>query len=131
MQDWRDLWKGMPEFIQDKKQPFFKGNILFDTEEKPIVIRCESSDDLESLCKIIGEHVNKNFYCCSREWLSDKLQQKITDKTKSIWHPFKSHWGGVTKKYISNRNISNKYPVYVVSKGRYDNGLTTKALNLS
>ena len=23
-----------------------------------------------------------------------KIGQKLTPKTKSIWHPFKSHWGG-------------------------------------
>lgn len=56
-------------------------------------------------------------------------KQKITSKTKSIWFPFKSHWGGITKKYISSEVVNPKYPVYIVSKGRAENGLTTKALD--
>lgn len=28
------------------------------------------------------------------------LNQKMTNKTKSIWHPFKSHWGLDRKVYI-------------------------------
>jgi CRISPR/Cas system-associated endonuclease Cas3-HD len=27
------------------------------------------------------------------------IQQKLTNKTKSIWHPFKSHWGLEKKVY--------------------------------
>lgn len=27
------------------------------------------------------------------------IQQKITNKTKSIWHPYKSHWGLVKMVY--------------------------------
>jgi len=30
---------------------------------------------------------------------SDLIGQKLTTKTKSIWHPFKSHWGAVKKVY--------------------------------
>ena len=44
-------------------------------ERKPystIIVRCETKEDLEDFSKIIG--------------------QKLTMKTKSIWHPFKSHW---------------------------------------
>tara|TARA_R110000803_G_scaffold148996_1_gene214421 strand:- start:620 stop:877 length:258 start_codon:yes stop_codon:yes gene_type:complete len=61
-------WVGMPEFIQEKKEPFSKIIIRFDTE-----------DDLKEFAKLIG--------------------QKLTPKTKSIWHPFKSHWGAEKKVY--------------------------------
>lgn len=59
---WQDEWKEMPEFVQEKKEPFSK-----------ITVRFETQDDLESFAELIG--------------------QKLTPKTKSIWHPFKSHWG--------------------------------------
>ena len=59
---WEDHWQDMPEFVQEKKEPFACINVRFDTEE-----------DLQEFAKIIG--------------------QKLTPKTKSIWHPFKSHWG--------------------------------------
>lgn len=28
-----------------------------------------------------------------------RIEQKLTNKTKSIWHPFKSHWGLEKKVY--------------------------------
>jgi len=53
-------WTGMPEFVQEKKEPFSK-----------IIIRCESEDDLKELAELLG--------------------QKLTAKTKSIWHPHRPH----------------------------------------
>ena len=55
-------WSGMPEFVQEKKEPFAK-----------LIIRFESEKDLQDFAQLIG--------------------QKLTPKTKSLWHPFKSHWG--------------------------------------
>lgn len=62
-------WTGMPEFVQEKKEPFSK-----------IIIRFETEDDLNDFATLIG--------------------QKLTPKTKSIWHPFKSHWGKELQEYI-------------------------------
>ena len=59
--DWQEHWQGMPEFVQDKQEPYAK-----------IIVRFNSKDDLDDFAKVIG--------------------QKLTPKTKSIWHPFKSHW---------------------------------------
>jgi hypothetical protein len=55
-----DLWGGMPEFQQDKQEPYAK-----------ITFRFESEEDLQDFAQTIG--------------------QKLTSKTKSSWHPFKSH----------------------------------------
>lgn len=61
-------WGGMPEFVQEKKEPF-----------KTITIRFESESDYLDF--------------------QEKIGQKLTLKTKSIWHPFKSHWGLEKKVY--------------------------------
>lgn len=61
-------WVGMPEFVQEKKEPFKELIIRFDTEEDYL--------DFQRL-----------------------INQKLTNKTKSIWHPFKSHWGLERKVY--------------------------------
>lgn len=45
-----------------------------------IIIRFETEEALNEFAEIIG--------------------QKLTAKTKSIWHPFKSHWGLSKKVYI-------------------------------
>jgi hypothetical protein len=52
----RDEWKNMPEFVQEKQEPFAK-----------IIVRFDSAEALEEFSKLIG--------------------QKLTPKTKSIWHP--------------------------------------------
>jgi hypothetical protein len=63
---WLEEWQNMPEFVQEKQEPYAQ-----------IIIRFESKEDLEDFAKLIG--------------------QKLNQKTKSIWHPFKSHWGGNKK----------------------------------
>lgn len=70
--DWSKHWVEMPEFVQEKKEPFAK-----------IIIRFETEEDLQDFAKIID--------------------QKLTPKTKSIWHPFKSHWGGVKKVWTDEK----------------------------
>jgi len=64
-----DEWDGMPEFVQEKKEPF-----------KTLIVRFETESDYKEFSELIA--------------------QKMTNKTKSIWHPFKSHWGGITRKYV-------------------------------
>jgi len=59
-----DHWVGMPEFEQEKKEPY-----------KTLIVRFDSESDYLDFQKLIG--------------------QKMTKKTKSVWHPFKSHWRGV------------------------------------
>jgi hypothetical protein len=61
-------WVGMPEFVQEKKEPF-----------KELIVRFETEQDYKEFQALIG--------------------QKLTFKTKSIWHPFKSHWGLERKVY--------------------------------
>ena len=55
-EDWKEHWKNMPEFKQEKERPFSK-----------IIIRFETEEDLKEFSELIG--------------------QKLTPKTKSIWHP--------------------------------------------
>lgn len=61
-------WVGMPEFVQEKKEPF-----------KELIVRFENESDYLEFQRLIG--------------------QNLTTKTKSIWHPFKSHWGLNRKVY--------------------------------
>jgi hypothetical protein len=48
-----------------------------------IIIRFENETDLQEFAKLIG--------------------QKLTKKTKSIWFPFKSHWGGIKKVWVNEK----------------------------
>lgn len=64
-------WEGMPEFIQDKKEPYSK-----------IIIRFDNEEDLQEFSEMIG--------------------QKLTNKTKSIWHP------KLVRGINSNKRYSNE-----------------------
>lgn len=52
-------------------------------ESKPfyqVIVRFETEKDMQDFARLMG--------------------QKLTKRTKSLWHPFKSHWGnGLKKKY--------------------------------
>lgn len=120
-------WVGMPEFIQEKKVEFKKIKVIF-IDGSYIFVRFNNQADYE---KYVLRKVKLNFFEVSaqRSLFSDVTEQKITNKTKSIWFPFKSHWGLDKKVWVSNEEMKPRYPIYIVSKGRADNGLTTKALN--
>ena len=122
-----DYWRGMPEFFQPKKNEI-KATIKFIDRDGEIFIRFRNQDDYVEFAKK-SLLVNKAFVFDDREHLARISEQKITPKTKSIWFPYKSHWGGVKGKYISNEPVCNRYPVYIVSKSRSHNCLTSKALD--
>ena len=64
--DAMEEWCGMPEFIQEKKEPYSK-----------IIVRFDNEEALQNFANLIGQKLNK--------------------KTKSIWHPYKSHFGNGEK----------------------------------
>lgn len=117
----------MPEFIQEKQEPFKKIKVDF-IDGSYLFVRFESKSDYEKY-KYLRHKFNFCNATATRSLFSKVSKQKITDKTKSIWFPFKSHWGGVKHKYIGSEYVKNRYPIYIVSKGRYNNGLTWKALD--
>lgn len=129
MKDISELWVGMPHFKQVKKKPYKKSTIVFENKDNSMFIRFENEKNYKEFISCGAKEKNSNFIFENREELSRISNQKITEKTKSIWYPFKSHWGGVKEKYIGSKEIKNRYPIYIVSKGRDINGLTTKALN--
>jgi hypothetical protein len=65
---WKGEWKDMPEFVQEKKSTCYS----------KIIVRFESEEDLQDFARLIN--------------------QTLTSRTKSIWHPYKSHWGNSQKK---------------------------------
>jgi hypothetical protein len=44
-----------------------------------LIVRFATKEDLDDFSKLVG--------------------QKLTNRTKSIWHPFKSHWGNCNYKW--------------------------------
>ena len=64
-----DEWKDMPEFVQEKQEPYAK-----------IIVRFETKEDLEEFATLIN--------------------QKLTQKTKSIWHPELQRGIHSNKRYV-------------------------------
>ena len=96
---WEKEWQDMPEFIQEDL-----------TQYKSLVINFKRKEDVKSFIKLTN--------------------QKITNKTRSIWYPeYKKH-KNANKRYIGTiqRYNNPKYPVYIISKGRWESRLTSKAL---
>jgi hypothetical protein len=69
---WKQEWKDMPEFVQEKKSEYAK-----------IIVRFDNEQDLQDFAKMIG--------------------QKLTKRTKSIWHPHRSHWGAEKKEWVDGK----------------------------
>ncbi|AUR89558.1 hypothetical protein NVP1124O_57 [Vibrio phage 1.124.O._10N.286.49.B1] len=124
-----EYWTNMPRFNQEKQREFKKINCIFPDGSR-LFARFDNQNDFDMFCmKAPISADGKNYKFESRSHLAICADQQITDKTKSIWFPYKSHWGGIKFKYIGNPEINNRYPVYIVSKGRAHNGLTWKALD--
>lgn len=56
------------------------------------------------------------------------VDQRISEKTQSIWFPKAEIAHFSDKRYISKEPHNPRYPVYVISKGRWESRLTIKAL---
>jgi len=131
MKDWASYWDGMPSFDQKKVTPH---HLLKVTKPCGAVINtrfadAESLRDFNSKIGLTITQDTKVLHIPATPWFANLIDQKLTEKTKSIWHPERSHWGGIRYKYESTLTKQPRYPVYIVSKGRAHNGLTTKSLN--
>jgi hypothetical protein len=127
--DYDTLWQGMPEFIQKKKVDIVY-NITVLEDDSNIKIRFRNNEDLEKFTQRVNNLSNKTFVVQNRSGLSFLAEQSISKKTKSIWYPYKSHWGGINKKYVSESSLEPRYPIYIVSKGRYKKNLTSISLDV-
>ena len=118
-----NFWLSMPRFDQKKVEPFKL--LKLTVNETPLNIRFETEENYRDYLDIISR---TDLDCTSRKDLSEILGQKITEKTKSIWHPFRSHWSGDTSHWITEDLVLPSHPVYIVSKGRFDRCITHRAL---
>jgi hypothetical protein len=93
-----DEWEGMPEFHQENRQAVRKLTVSFDTLE-----------DYENFGRLVG--------------------QTLTPHTDTIWYPemTRNQLDGV-KRYAAHPPRSPRHPVYIVSKGRAQRCLTSRAL---
>lgn len=97
---WQDHWQGMPVFAAREAKCHKLLDVSFDTEED-----------------------YKKF--------SDILELSMTADTKSRWFPHKSATDYSTMRYVSDlteERKTPKFPIYIVSKSRWETRLTSDAL---
>lgn len=56
------------------------------------------------------------------------LNQTIYTTTPSIWYPPVEYEKIADKAYVSDKQVLPRYPIYIISKGRWESRLTSKAL---
>lgn len=56
------------------------------------------------------------------------FEQPVTEKTKSLWYPKLQRQSLSEKAWNSQYELKPKYPVYIISKGRWDNCRTASSL---
>ena len=94
-------WVGMPEFKQEKKEPYKKLKVTF-IDGSHIFARFEKKEDYD-LYLYRSLRFNFSSVSAQRCLFSKLTEQKITGKTKSIWFPYKSHWGMEKKVYVNEK----------------------------
>lgn len=62
-----------------------------------------------------------------REAFAKLVGQNITAQTKSIWYPQAEIFEAAKKVFITDHKPAPRYPVYIISKGRADSRLTSRA----
>lgn len=63
-----------------------------------------------------------------RQAFSALVAQTVTDNTQMIWYP-KAEIGRIAdKRWVTEEQVNPRYPVYVISKGRWESRLTAKSL---
>lgn len=96
---WWREWRGMPEFTHEDLSPV-----------KTLYVHFESRADLLAFARLV--------------------EQPLTTRTRSIWYPKAEIGRYADKRYIvPGGGLTPLYPVYVISKGRWESRLTVRALD--
>ncbi len=106
--DWESQWHGMPEYVNtQEKKPEITATFKFRT-----------FDDFYRFKSVIQKELYGN------EKVFDGNQKK---EEKNAWYPLKEK--SSRYKYVSTSKIHPKFPIYIVTKGRWNRNPTSKALS--
>lgn len=96
-EDWKAIWRGMPDFEQRNLEP-----------SRSMLVHFASVADRDAFSALIGT--------------------KLTDDTRSVWYPKAEIGHYADRRYATPKPVDPKYPIYVISKGRWESRLTSRAL---
>jgi DNA polymerase I-like protein with 3'-5' exonuclease and polymerase domains len=66
-----------------------------------------------------------------REAFARLVAQRISSSTKSVWYPKVEIGTAADKIWTTNARTTPRYPIYIISKGRADSRLTSKAFEFA
>jgi hypothetical protein len=95
--DWKETWKGMPDFHQRDLTPW-----------QSLTVHFRNRADRVEFSALIG--------------------QTITDDTRSLWIPKATIDRYMDKRFATVEEVVPRYPIYVISKGRWETRLTADSL---
>lgn len=98
---WHEIWRGMPEFVQDDLTPRHSIEVLIRSEQ-----------DLAELERRLGQTV-----------------PDYEKRTPSIWYPEAEIGSFAGKRWVGKPPRSPRWPIYVPSKGRWETRFTMRALD--
>jgi hypothetical protein len=101
--EWKDRWEGMPEYIQEDLSPL-----------ETIYVHFATIKDKKDFEKLVGQKIHRS-----------------AGGPGTIWFPKAEIGRYGNKRYKTKEVINPHYPVYVISKGRWESRLTSKALEVA
>lgn len=96
---WEDMWRGMPKCTNEDLGPWASITVHFRNEQ-------------------------------GRRLFASLVGTLITDRTRSVWYPPAPRVQFSGHRYVAQdqQQAVPKYPIYVISKGRWESRLTVRAL---
>lgn len=137
---WKQEWQDMPEFEQENLKPYKTIELYCENyfnksgkyiKDRIIKIHFENFENVIELGKLLEiKGINPETTCLKYniEKFRKIVNQTITEETKSLWYPELQEVRYMDKRWINTNPIQPKYPIYIISKGRSDTRLTSKAL---
>jgi hypothetical protein len=136
-------WKDMPEFVQENLKPWKTIEVTFDdyfatngklVHNRVLKVHFENYENIKEFVSLFGfvgvTHETKYLKYNSIDKFKLLIKQNLTDNTQSIWHPELTEVSYMDKRWTSSSPLNPQYPVYIISKGRWETRLTSKALEL-
>ena len=97
---WEEYWRGMPEFIQNDLAP-----------RHSIQMEFKRRQDVDDFARLVGQTITPT-----------------AKRTRSVWYPEAEIGRFAGKAYVTDEPVNPIYPVYIISKGRWESRLTAKSL---
>lgn len=120
-------WEQMPAYEHQDLAPKYSINVTL-LEGRSIRVNFRNEKDAAKFAALIQRGRKNVQYPGGVAEFSALIGQKISDTRKSVWYPKAEIERYANKRYLSTRPLLPKYPVYVISKGRWQTPLTARAL---